>query len=115
MLSRSWSDGTTPAAIAVDPSWPLIGPLKTTNSPLAFFAFWHPGKALWGAYLFGAAIAFQLQAQVMGLKIPSYILEMFPYLLTIVVLTVVTVRNRRAGQTFMPAALGLPFFRGDKH
>jgi simple sugar transport system permease protein len=51
----------------------------------------------------------------MGLKIPSYILEMFPYLLTIVVLTVVTVRNRRAGQTFMPAALGLPFFRGDKH
>ena len=82
---------------------------------LVIFAFWHPGKALWGAYLFGAAIAFQLQAQVMGLKIPSYILEMFPYLLTIVVLTVVTVRNRRAGQTFMPAALGLPFFRGDKH
>jgi simple sugar transport system permease protein len=51
----------------------------------------------------------------MGLKIPSYILEMFPYLLTIVVLTVVTVRNRRVGQTFMPAALGLPFFSGDKH
>ena len=82
---------------------------------LVIFAFWHPGKALLGAYLFGAAIAFQLQAQVMGLKIPSYILEMFPYLLTIVVLTVVTVRNRRVGQTFMPAALGLPFFRGDKH
>ena len=82
---------------------------------LVIFAFWHPGKALLGAYLFGAAIAFQLQAQVMGLKIPSYILEMFPYLLTIVVLTVVTVRNHRAGQTFMPAALGLPFFRGDKH
>jgi simple sugar transport system permease protein len=82
---------------------------------LVIFAFWHPGKAFWGAYLFGAAIALQLQAQVMGLKIPTYILEMFPYLLTIVVLTLVTVRNRRAGQIFMPAALGLPFFRGDKH
>ena len=82
---------------------------------LVIFSFWHPGKALWGAYLFGAAIALQLQAQVMGFAVPSYVLEMFPYLLTIVVLTVVTWRNRRAGQSFMPAALGLPFFRGDKH
>ncbi len=82
---------------------------------LVIFAFWHPVKALFGAYLFGAAIALQLQAQTMGIAISSYFLAMFPYLLTILVLTVVTIRNNRKGVAVMPAALGLPFFRGEKH
>ncbi len=82
---------------------------------LVIFAFWHPGKALLGAYLFGAAIALQLGLQTMGIMIPSYFLEMFPYLLTIAVLTAVTIRNQKTGAAVMPASLGLAFFRGEKH
>ncbi len=82
---------------------------------LVIFAFWHPVKALLGAYLFGAAIALQLRIQAMGIAIPSYFLEMFPYILTIAVLTIVTIRNNKRGLSVMPAALGLAFFRGEKH
>lgn len=80
---------------------------------LVIFSFWHPVRALLGAYLFGAAIALQLQAQAMGIAISSYFLEMVPYLLTIVVLTLVTIRANHKGLTVMPAALGRAFFRGE--
>lgn len=82
---------------------------------LVIFAFWHPGKALLGAYLFGAALALQLRLQLLGLKASPYILEMFPYILTIVVLTLATIRYNIKGVSQMPAALGLNFVRGEKH
>ena len=82
---------------------------------LVIFAFWHPLKALFGAYLFGATIALQLGLQTMGIAIPSYFLEMFPYLLTIAVLTLATLRYQKTGASVMPAALGLAFFRGEQH
>jgi ABC-type uncharacterized transport system permease subunit len=40
---------------------------------------------------------------------------MFPFILTILVLTIATIRNNRKKIAVMPAALGLPFFRGEKH
>lgn len=82
---------------------------------LVIFSFWHPGKALVGAYLFGAAIAMQLRIQITGLNIPSFFLEMFPYALTILALTLVTIWNNKRGTEFMPASLGKAFFRGEKH
>lgn len=82
---------------------------------LVIFAFWHPVKALFGAYLFGIAIALQLGLQTMGIAMPSYFLEMLPYLLTITVLTLVTLRTQKTGTSVMPAALGLAFLRGEKH
>jgi simple sugar transport system permease protein len=80
---------------------------------LVIFSFWHPVRALLGAYLFGAAIALQLQAQAMGIAVSPYFLEMLPYLLTLVVLTLVTIRAKHKGLTVMPAALGRAFFRGE--
>ncbi len=82
---------------------------------LVIFAFWHPGKALLGAYLFGAALALQLRLQLLGLKMSPYVLAMFPYILTIVVLTLATIRYNIKGVSQMPAALGLSFVRGEKH
>lgn len=82
---------------------------------LVIFAFWHPGKALLGAYLFGAALALQLRLQLLGIKISPYFLEMLPYILTIVVLTLATIRYNIKGVSQMPAALGLSFMRGEKH
>jgi ABC-type uncharacterized transport system permease subunit len=53
---------------------------------LVIFAFWHPGRAVLGAYLFGGVMAFQLRLQAMGTHIPSSFLLMLPYALTILVL-----------------------------
>jgi simple sugar transport system permease protein len=81
---------------------------------LVIFALWHPLRAMKGAYLFGLALALELRLQTLGVQVSPYVLETFPYLLTIVVLTIVTVRNARRDVPAMPAALGINFFRGGK-
>jgi len=71
---------------------------------LVIFAFWHPGRAVLGAYLFGGVMAFQFRLQALGTHLPSSLLLMLPYLLTIFVLVAASVRRR--GQA-PPAALGV--------
>ncbi|MEF2231957.1 MAG: ABC transporter permease [Pseudodesulfovibrio sp.] len=70
---------------------------------LVIFAFWRPGRAVAGAYLFGGVMAFQLRLQAMGTNLPSSLLLMLPYLLTILVLILSAWRGRRVEG---PAALG---------
>jgi len=53
---------------------------------LVIFASWHPVKALWGALLFGGAVAFQLQLQARDSSVSPFLLDMLPYLLTLGVL-----------------------------
>ena len=71
---------------------------------LVIFAFWKPGRAILGAYLFGGVMAFQLRFQAMGTSIPSSLLLMLPYLLTIIVLALASSRSR-GGEA--PAWLGM--------
>ena len=71
---------------------------------LVIFAFWRPGRALLGAYLFGGVMAFQLRLQAVGTHLPSSLLLMLPYALTVVVLVLASWKSRRANA---PAALGL--------
>ena len=70
---------------------------------LVIFAFWRPGRAVAGAYLFGGVMAFQLRLQAVGTNLPSSLLLMLPYLLTILVLILSAWRGRRIDA---PAALG---------
>lgn len=70
---------------------------------LVIFAFWRPGRAVVGAYLFGGVMAFQLRLQAMGTNLPSSLLLMLPYLLTIIVLILSAWRGKRIDA---PAALG---------
>ncbi len=56
---------------------------------LVIFAQWNPIRAVWGALLFGGALAFQLQLQARGAPISPFFLDMLPYLLTLVVLLTV--------------------------
>ncbi|MFZ7124901.1 MAG: ABC transporter permease [Desulfobacterales bacterium] len=53
---------------------------------LVIFAFWRPGRAILGAYFFGGVMAFQLRLQASGTHLPSSLLLMLPYGLTILVL-----------------------------
>lgn len=73
---------------------------------LVIFAFWRPGRAMLGAYLFGGVMAFQLRLQAMGTALPSSLLLMLPYLLTIAALALA---SWRGGRSEAPAALGVPF------
>ena len=57
-----------------------------------------------GAYLFGGVMAFQLRLQAMGTTLPSSILLMLPYVLTIVALAISSWRGNQANA---PAALGI--------
>lgn len=71
---------------------------------LVIFAFWRPSRAMLGAYLFGGVMAFQLRLQAMGTTLPSSILLMLPYVLTIAALALSSWRGER---TAAPAALGV--------
>jgi len=71
---------------------------------LVIFAFWRPERAVVGAYLFGGVMAFQLRLQAMGTNLPSSLLLMLPYVLTVVVL-VLSMRQNKTGDA--PAALGV--------
>jgi general nucleoside transport system permease protein len=74
---------------------------------LVYFGGWRPAGILLGALLFSIVNALQLWLQVLGVAIPSDIMVMLPYLLTIAALMVATNRVRQ------PAALNKPFERGE--
>lgn len=83
---------------------------------LVIFAGWHPIKLLGGAYLFGFAYILIAQSQVLGgvfYLISTYVMQMFPYLMAIVVLAVMGRRamKQRVGA---PEALALPYVREER-
>jgi ABC-type uncharacterized transport system permease subunit len=72
---------------------------------LVIFGMWHPLRAMVGAFLYGGAIAFQLQLQTLGVGVSPYILDMLPYVLTLLVL----LAWGRVGRRAMPAELASVF------
>ena len=72
---------------------------------LVIFSKWHPLRALWGAILFGGAIALQLQMQAFGVPISPFLLDMLPYVLSLGVLAVWGGARRFAA----PGSLGRVF------
>jgi simple sugar transport system permease protein len=78
---------------------------------LVIFARWKPKHAIWGSYLFG--VLFWLFFYIPGLTRSSQeLFKMLPYIVTIIVLIVVSMRKRKENQP--PASLGLPYFREDR-
>ena len=71
---------------------------------LVIFAFWRPMRALAGAYLFSGLIALQMHLQAQGSDIPSSLLHMQPYILTLCALLYSSVRGRGRAA---PARLGV--------
>jgi len=80
---------------------------------LTIFATWNPLRALLGAYLFGGVYALQFRLQAIGIatQTPQFLL-MLPYITAIVGLVLISAEavKRRIG---VPAALGLPYVRGE--
>ena len=75
---------------------------------LVIFARWRPLNAVWGSFLFGAL--YILYLYIPGLtRDMQEIFKALPYLVTLVVLIITSLRKKREDQP--PAALGLPYFR----
>lgn len=83
---------------------------------LVIFCTWNPLKAIFAAYAFGAlrGIGFKFQSATIpffGKRIGmnAQLLDMLPYIATIVVLVVITLRKKKEYQA--PASLGNSYFR----
>ena len=78
---------------------------------LVIFATWKPNRAIWGAYLFG--LLSWVYYYLPGLTRSSQeIFKMLPYVVTLLVLIVVSLRRSKESQP--PASLGLAYFREDR-
>ena len=69
-----------------------------------------PGGILVGSLFFGFVDALQLVIQ--SDKIPGQLLQMLPYLVTIIVLIITSLRKKKEQQP--PESLGLAYFREDR-
>ncbi|MCH9853592.1 MAG: ABC transporter permease [Alphaproteobacteria bacterium] len=78
---------------------------------LVVFASWLPMRVIWGALIFGTFIVFQLQSQGFGIKIYPQYLAMLPYIMTIVVLVVISYRaiKGKGAKIAVPRCLGKAF------
>ena len=96
----TWVEGMTAGR-----GWIAVG--------LVVFGTWDPIRVLAGAYLFGFVDGFQLRAQGLGSTVPSFFLNMLPYLFTVVVVSLSSGERlqRRLG---IPRALGLPYWREER-
>jgi len=79
---------------------------------LVIFAAWNPYKALIGAYLFGGLDIIGFRLQGTGIAISQYLFDMTPYLMTIIILVIVSLKKDRKNAP--PKALGEPYFREDR-
>ena len=78
---------------------------------LVIFATWRSTNAIWGSYLFGLLFWVYLIIPGLGRK-DIELFKMLPYLVTIVVLVVTSLRKKRENQP--PASLGLAYFREER-
>lgn len=86
---------------------------------LVIFSRWNPLTAILAAYLFGALRGVGFKIQNAGLTlfgkplvISGQLLDMIPYIATVVVLVLITLRKRKEDQP--PSGLGLVYFREER-
>ncbi|HRW18831.1 MAG TPA: ABC transporter permease [Dermatophilaceae bacterium] len=77
---------------------------------LVIFGFWRPTWVMIGAYLFGALASLSLILQARGVAIAPEILDSIPYLMTVVVLVVVSA-GWSSRKLSAPDALGTAYER----
>ena len=80
---------------------------------LVIFAVWKPVMAIVGSFIFGGLyIATSYIPGVSGNPSAVAIFDMLPYLVTIIVLIITSIRSKKENQP--PQSLGLPYFREER-
>ncbi|QRF68529.1 ABC transporter permease [Ponticoccus alexandrii] len=87
-----WTEGMTAGA-----GWIALA--------IVVFASWRAGRVALGAYLFGGITVLQLNLQAAGASVPVALLSASPYLITIIVLVIISARGAHGA----PASLGRSF------
>ena len=119
--------GGATISLAISPGWfseLTTGGLGWIAVGLVIFAQWDPFRAMFGAYAFGALRRLILDIQgptvLLGMRNPFYynpywgfFLQMLPYAFTIIVL-VIGSRDAVRKRLGAPAALGVPYVRGER-
>ena len=100
-ITPQWVDGLTAGA-----GWIAIA--------LVIFAFWRADLCLVGAYVFGAFSALPLTLQARGVTVAPQLFQALPYVMTIVVLVLVSTGTRPRRRLGAPAALGTPYVREER-
>ncbi len=114
-------------SLAVSPGWfsdLTTGGLGWIAVGLVIFAQWNPWRAAAGSYLFAALrrliLDLQIPTTLFGLQNPiyyapklSFFLQMVPYALVILIL-VIGSREAMKKRLGAPAALGVPYVRGER-
>lgn len=100
------------AAVVYTPLWAdgMIAGRGWIAIALVVFGTWLTGRIFLGACLFGAVSLMGLAAQATGLDVPSQLLSSLPYLVTIIVLGIISA-DRRLLKLNGVASLGEPFDR----
>ena len=79
---------------------------------LVIFSTWSPYKAIFGSYLFGGLDIIGFRLQGTNIHVSQYVFDMLPYLVTIIVLVVVSARKNKKNAP--PQGLGVPYFREER-
>ena len=95
--SKSWVEGMTAGR-----GWIAIA--------LTIFALWNPGRAIWASFVFGGIFVAQYLLQPLGIS-PNF-LAMLPYIATLVILLLISLRDPR--KLNAPAMLAAPYKRGER-
>jgi ABC-type uncharacterized transport system permease subunit len=99
-ITPQWVDNLTAGA-----GWIAIA--------LVIFAFWRPGLCLVGAYFFGAFAALPFTLQARGVTLAPELFQSLPYVMTVVVLVLVSSRGAKL-RLGAPAALGTAYVREER-
>ncbi|MDY0221472.1 MAG: ABC transporter permease [Desulfobacterium sp.] len=95
--SKSWIEGMTAGR-----GWIVIA--------LTIFSLWNPGRAIFGAFLFGGIFVLQYLLQPLGIS-PNF-LAMLPYLATLLILLGMSLTGNK--KLNAPERLGEPYKRGER-
>ena len=110
-LAPGWTEGTTAGR-----GWIAVA--------LVIFGAWRPGRVLVGALLFDGLLALEPRLQTfrcepgqdglcLGFDVNPIIVSMLPYLLTIVVMILISIRSRNR-PSVAPAAIGRAYRREER-
>jgi len=102
-------------SLARNPSWQdePIGATGWIAIALVILASWRPWRALFAAYLFGAAGQLNFYFQTIGVDVPASLLAMLPFVLAIIAMILIT-SGKRARRLGAPAALAIPYYREER-
>ena len=79
---------------------------------LVIFVAWNPIKGFFGGALFGGLSILGLKLQAMGVGVSQYLVDMIPYIATILIVIFSTYKKKKESQP--PADLGNNYFREER-